>query len=128
MPNASAAALSVLATSGVSLVPAGAVLLLVLCAPAVRKASPATATISNTFAVFPFVGMPHPPYANPNGRPRRPKGLVMFFGDSVDQISLTARQGLRQHRRGIGIEDLYARSRRPRLQQHVRILDRRCPR
>ena len=51
----------------------------------------------------------------------------MFFGDDVLQIPLAARQRLRQHGIGPRIQQRDARSRCPRLQQHVRIFHRRRP-
>src|SRR5580693_5318605 len=51
----------------------------------------------------------------------------MFFGDHVSEISLAARQRFRQDRLGIRIEENYARSRRPRFEQYIRILNGRRP-
>src|SRR5258708_28399391 len=52
---------------------------------------------------------------------------MMFFGDDVREISLTARQRFEQHRLGIRIEESYAWSCCPWFEQHVRILNGRRP-
>src|SRR2546425_3935551 len=51
----------------------------------------------------------------------------MLFRNDVAQVSLAARLRFGQHRAGLGIQQGHSRSRGPRLDQHVRILNRRGP-
>src|SRR5881396_2014446 len=51
----------------------------------------------------------------------------MLFRNDVAQVSLAARLRFGQHRAGLGIQQGHSRSRDPRLDEHVRILNRRGP-
>src|SRR5437879_3281396 len=125
MPRASAAALMVLATSGVTTV----ALAWPVCAPAHWKASVASPALVSTFNHFAFADMP-PLLKSENLRawpcPAEDR-LVMFSGDSMCQIPFAAGQRFGQHGLRVTIQDLYARSCCPRLQQHIRIVNGRRP-